>query len=57
MVLRQGRQSKCVRLGFRLGPDDDLDVFEKQTAAHSIKTARKKDPEPSVADVVTFEEP
>ena len=57
VVLRQGGQSKCVRLGFQLGPDDDLDVFEKQTAAHGIKTARKKDPEPSVADMVTFEDP
>ena len=57
VVLRQGGQSKCVRLGFQLGPDDDLDAFEKQTAAHGIKTARKKDPEPSVADMVTFEDP
>jgi len=57
VLLRQGSQSKCVRLGFQLGPDDDLDAFEKQTAAHGIKTARKKDPEPSVADMVTFEDP
>ena len=57
VVLRKGGQSKCVRLGFQLGPDDDLDAFEKQTAAHGIKTARKKDPEPSVADMVTFEDP
>ena len=35
----QGRASaQCVRLGFQLGPDDDLDAFEKQTAAHGIKT-------------------
>jgi catechol 2,3-dioxygenase-like lactoylglutathione lyase family enzyme len=57
VVLRQGSQSKCIRLGFQLGPDDDLDAFEKQTAAHGIKTARKKDPEPSVADMVTFDDP
>src|SRR3954465_2000565 len=57
VVLRLGSQSKCVRLGFQLGPDDDLDSFEKQTAAHGIKTARKKDPEPSVADMVAFEDP
>ena len=34
MILRQGSQPKCTRIGFQLGPDDDLDAFEKQTAAH-----------------------
>ena len=57
VVLRKGAQSQCVRLGFQLGPDDDLGAFEKQTAAHGIKTARKKDPEPSIAEMVTFEDP
>ena len=46
-----------MRLGFQVGPDDDLAAFEKQTAAHGIKTERKKDPEPSIADMVTFEDP
>ena len=32
VVLRKGAQAKCVRLGFQLGPDDDLDAFEKQAA-------------------------
>jgi catechol 2,3-dioxygenase-like lactoylglutathione lyase family enzyme len=57
VVLRRGPEAKCVRIGFQLGPDDDLDAFEKQTAAHGIKTARRKDPEPTIADMLTFEDP
>jgi catechol 2,3-dioxygenase-like lactoylglutathione lyase family enzyme len=57
VVLRQGGQAKCVRIGFQVGPDDDLNDFERQTAAHGIKTQRKKDPDPSIADMVTFEDP
>ena len=57
VVLRQGGPAKCVRLGFQLGLDDDLDAFEKQTAARGIKTRRLKDSEPSIADMVAFEDP
>ena len=57
VVLRRGPEVKCVRIGFQLGPDDDLDAFEKQTAAHGIKTARRKDPEPTISDMLTFEDP
>src|SRR4051812_19971285 len=57
VVLRKGDRSRCVRLGFQLGPDDDLGAFEKQTAARGIKTQRKTDPEPSIADMVSFEDP
>jgi catechol 2,3-dioxygenase-like lactoylglutathione lyase family enzyme len=57
VVLRKGDHSKCVRLGFQLGPDDDLGAFEKQTAAHGIKTERKTSPEPSVAEMVSFNDP
>src|SRR6201987_3861914 len=58
VVLRKGSgdAARCVRIGFQLGVDDDIDAFEKQTAAHGIKTARKKDPEPSIADMVSFED-
>ena len=41
----------------RFAPDADLDAFEKQVAAQGVKTERKKDPEPSVTDVVTFADP
>src|ERR1044071_4749426 len=56
-VLRKGDRARCLRLGFQIGIDDDLDAFEKQAAAHGIKTARRKDPEPTIADMVTFEDP
>ena len=56
VVLKRGAKANCVRLGFQLAADADLDAFEKQTAAHGIKTARKKDPEPSIAEMVTFDD-
>jgi len=55
--LRRGEHSQCTRLGFQVGLDDDLNAFEKQTAAHGIKTQRKKDPAPSIADMVSFDDP
>jgi catechol 2,3-dioxygenase-like lactoylglutathione lyase family enzyme len=57
VVLRNGAQAQCVRVAFQLGADDDLDGFEKQTQAQGIKTERWKDPEPSIADMVTFADP
>ena len=42
---------------FRSGPTTTSNEFEKQTAAHGIKTKRKKDPEPTIADMVVFEDP
>jgi catechol 2,3-dioxygenase-like lactoylglutathione lyase family enzyme len=57
VVLRKGDAARCLRLGFQIGPDDDLGEFERQVAAHGIKTQRKKDPEPSISDLVAFEDP
>jgi hypothetical protein len=57
VVLRRGGNAQCVRLGFQIPPDADLSEFEKQVAALGIKTQRKKDPEPSISDVVTFADP
>src|SRR5262245_34263551 len=57
VVLRRGDEARCVRLGFQIGPEEDLDAFEKQTTAHGIKTSRKSDPEPSIAEMVCFEDP
>jgi catechol 2,3-dioxygenase-like lactoylglutathione lyase family enzyme len=56
VILRQGAETKCVHLGFQLGEEDDLDAFDKQTQAQGIKTRRKKDPEPGVAEAVSFED-
>jgi catechol 2,3-dioxygenase-like lactoylglutathione lyase family enzyme len=57
VVLRRGSVVKCTRIGFQIGPDEDLDAFDKQTAAHGIKTTRKKDPEPTISEMVAFEDP
>ena len=57
IVLREGPHPRCMRIGFQLGPDDDLDAFEKQTAAHGLRVTRKKDPEPTIEDMVVFEDP
>jgi catechol-2,3-dioxygenase len=57
VVLKHGDKANCVRLGFQIADDADLNAFEKQTAAHGIKTARKKDPEPSISDMVVFADP
>jgi catechol 2,3-dioxygenase-like lactoylglutathione lyase family enzyme len=57
VVLRNGAQAQCVRVGFELGPDDDLDGFERQVQGQGVKTQRKKDPDPSITDMLTFEDP
>ncbi len=58
VVLRQGASAQCMRVGISdRARRDDLDEFEKQVAGHGIKTARKKDPEPSIGDMVTFADP
>jgi catechol 2,3-dioxygenase-like lactoylglutathione lyase family enzyme len=57
VVLSKGAEAKCLRLGFQIAPDDDLGEFERQVQDHGIKTERKKDPEPTISDVVTFADP
>src|ERR1700722_9653734 len=57
VVLRKGSQAQGVRVGFQIGEADDLDAFDKQVQGHGIKTQRKKDPEPSIAELLTFEDP
>jgi catechol 2,3-dioxygenase-like lactoylglutathione lyase family enzyme len=56
VVLRKGSEPKCTRLGFEIGVNEDLGAFEKQVQAHGVKTQRKKDPEPTITDMVTFED-
>jgi catechol 2,3-dioxygenase-like lactoylglutathione lyase family enzyme len=57
VVLRKGSEPKCVRLGFQIGQHDDLGEFERQVQSHGIKTQRKNDTEPTIAQMVTFEDP
>jgi catechol 2,3-dioxygenase-like lactoylglutathione lyase family enzyme len=56
VVLRKGSEARCVSLGFQIGPEDDLREFERQTVAHGIKTERKADAAPTIADLVSFED-
>jgi catechol 2,3-dioxygenase-like lactoylglutathione lyase family enzyme len=57
VVLRRGAEPRCTRLAFQLAPDADLAAFERQVAAHGIRTAHKTDPEPSIPALVGFEDP
>ena len=57
VILKRGAKAQCTHIGFQIGPDDDLNDFNKQTQANNVKTARKKDPEPTIADMVTFQDP
>lgn len=57
VVLRKGNRAECTRIGFQIAPDEDLSVFEKQTAAHGVKVTRKSDPEPSISEMLSFEDP
>ncbi len=57
VVLRKGAQAQCVRVAFQIPPDADLGDFEKQVAGHGIKTERRKDPEPSISDMLVFADP
>src|SRR5215469_11336293 len=57
IVLRKGAQAQCTRIGFQIPPSADLDAFEKQVAGHGISTERRKDPEPSIKDVLVFADP
>ena len=57
VVLRKGDQARCTRIGFQIGPEDDLGDFDKQVQGKGIKTQRKKDPEPTIGEAVTFEDP
>ena len=57
VVLRRGSQGEVRADRFPDRADADLDAFEKQVAGHGIKTQRKKDPEPSISDMVAFADP
>jgi catechol-2,3-dioxygenase len=57
VVLRGGPQAQCVGVGFELGLDDDLGAFEGQVQGLGVKTQRKKDPDPSISEMISFEDP
>ena len=57
VVLRKGAQPQCTRIGFQFASTADLDAFEKQLAGHGIAAERRKDPEPSISDMLVFKDP
>ena len=57
VVLRRGSEARCTRIAFQIAPDADLGEFERQVASHGIKTSRRKDPEPAIPDLVSFDDP
>jgi len=56
VVLRRGSEARCTRIAFQLAPDADLAGFKAQVEAHGIKVESKKDPEPTIPDMLTFED-
>jgi catechol 2,3-dioxygenase-like lactoylglutathione lyase family enzyme len=56
VVLRKGAKAACTAIGFQVGPEHDLKDFEKQVAAHGVRTARKADAQPTIGDMVVFED-
>jgi catechol 2,3-dioxygenase-like lactoylglutathione lyase family enzyme len=57
VVLRKGSRPQCTRIGFQIASTADLDAFEKQVAGHGIAAERRKDPEPSISDMLVFKDP
>ena len=57
VVLRKAPQAQCSRLGFQVGPDEDLGAFEQEIKRRGIQTARQSDPEPGISDQVSFADP
>ena len=57
VVLRKGAQPQCTRIGVQIASTADLDAFEKQLAGHGIAAERRKDPEPSISDMLVFKDP
>ena len=57
VVLRKGSQPKCVRLGFQIAPDDDLDGVRAPGPGPRHQDRAPEGPEPTISDMVTFEDP
>ncbi len=56
VVLKKGAQARCVGIGFQLASGEDLGAFGKQIAKHGIKVASATDPEPGVAEAISFDD-
>jgi catechol 2,3-dioxygenase-like lactoylglutathione lyase family enzyme len=56
VVLRKGSEPRCTRIAFQIAPQDDLAAFKKQIESHGIKVEAKKDPEPTIPEMLSFED-
>jgi catechol 2,3-dioxygenase-like lactoylglutathione lyase family enzyme len=56
VILRNGPKATCTSIAFQIGPDDDLGAFEKSVQSHGVKTARKRDAQPTIPDMLVFED-
>jgi len=56
VVLRKGSEPRCSRIAFQIAPQDDLAAFKKQIESHGIKVESKKDPEPTIPEMLSFED-
>ena len=57
VVLKRGGEPRCLALAFQISPQDDLAEFERQLSGFSVKTQRMGDPEPSIPEFVSFQDP
>lgn len=57
VILKNGAAPKCGRVCLQISSEDTLGEAEKQLAALGIKSVRESDPEPSIADALSFVDP
>jgi catechol-2,3-dioxygenase len=56
VVLRKGAEARCTRLAFQTAPDADLNDFKKQVESHGIKVQSSSDAEPTIPQMLSFED-
>ena len=57
VVLRRGDHPRCARLAFQLAPGAPLAEVERNLAQHGVQAERRSDPEPGVAECLSFQDP
>ena len=57
VVLRHGGTPRCAKLSFQLAPDTDLADFERQLTQHGIHSERRRDAQPGITEIVSFQDP
>ncbi len=57
VVLRRGSAARCAGLAFQLAPGSDLAAFEVQLGEHGVRAERRRDAQPSIAELLAFQDP